>query len=131
MKIIRTHEDRPDDFSPMQREWVYNGLDCCLTSEIFDEISPQLDEHTGPTYEFSKALQGPVLEMRCRGVLVDQHRKNQVIEEFYDHLEKLEDNLSRIVLEGVGLLSFNWRSNSDLHALFYERLRIPTITRNG
>ncbi len=131
MKIIHTHLDRPDDFSPMQREWVYNGLDCCLTAEILDEILPQLDEHTRPTYEFSKALQGPVLEMRCRGVLVDQHRKNQVIDEFYEHLEKLEENLSRIVLEGVGLLSFNWRSNPDLHHLFYERLRIPVITRNG
>lgn len=131
MKIIRTHEDRPDDFSPMQREWVYNGLDCCVTLEVLNQLLPQLDEHTGPTYDFSRALQGPVLEMRLRGVLVDSHRKNQVIDEFRDHLDKLESNLERIVLEGVGLLSFNWRSNPDLHKLFYERLRIPVITKHG
>lgn len=131
MKIIHTHLDRPDDFSPMQREWVYNGLDTCVTLEVLDQLLPQLDEHTSATYDFSRALQGPALEMRLRGVLVDQHRKNQVIEEFYEHLEKLEENLTRIVLEGVGLPSFNWRSNPDLHKLFYERLRIPVITRNG
>lgn len=131
MKIIRTHEDRPSDISAMEREWTYNGLDCLLTLDVAENILPQLDEHTSKTYDFSRALQGPVLEMRCRGVLVDQQRKSQVIDEFYDHLEKLEANLSRIVLEGVGLLSFNWRSNPDLHSLFYDRLRIPVITKNG
>lgn len=115
----------------MERESVYNGLDCAVTLEVMETLLNQFDSHTGPTYDFSRALQGPVLEMRCRGVLVDQQRKSQVIEEFYDHLEILEDNLSRIVLEGVGLSSFNWRSNPDLHTLFYERLRIPAITRNG
>lgn len=131
MKIVYTHEDRPSDFSAMEREWTYNGLDCLLTLDVAENILPQLDEHTGPTYEFSKALQGPVLEMRCRGVLVDQARKAQVIDQLYDSLERLQDNLERIVLEGVGLPHFNWRSSDDRAAVFYDKLRIPEVLKNG
>ena len=43
---------------------------------------PQLDPISSATYAFSKALQGPTLEMRCRGVLVDQARKAEVIDEY-------------------------------------------------
>lgn len=131
MKIIRTHEDRPANLSAMEAEWTYNGLDCCLTSEILDALLPQLDNHTAATYNFSRELQGPALEMRLRGILVDQSRKAEVIDEYFDKIEHLNRNLERIVLEGVGLPHFNWRSNADLHALFYDRLRIPVIRRGG
>lgn len=131
MKIIKTHETRPDDLSPMEREWIYNGLDCCLTSEIIDALLPQLDPYTARTYSFSKALQGPALEMRLRGVLVDQARKAQVIDSYFDKIAQLEAQLERIVFEGVGLPHFNWRSNPDLHTLFYDRLGIPPIRRGG
>lgn len=132
MRIIHTHEAQPTDLkSQAERDWVYNGLDCCVTAEILDMLLPQLDEHTGPTYDFSRALQGPALEMRLRGILVDQRRKNEVIEEYHAKLETLERNLERIVLEGVGKPHFNWRSNADLQDLFYARLGIPVIKKQG
>lgn len=130
-KIIRTDQRNPSDFDDMEREWCYNGLDCCITAEILDVILPQLDAHTGPTYDFSRALQGPVLEMRCRGILVDRERQAQVIDEFYDKIDRLERQLDRIVLDGVGLIGFNWRSNVDLQTLFYDRLRLAPIMRSG
>lgn len=92
---------------------------------------PQLDEHTKATYNFSRALQGPALEMRLRGVLIDQQRKAEVIDQYFDNLEVLERNLERIVFEGVGMPGFNWRSNKDLQTLFYDRLQIPPIKRQG
>ncbi len=131
MKIIRTHLDRPTSVDKMELEWVYNGLDCCVTAEVLDALLPQLDNSTASTYAFSKELQGPALEMRLRGVLVDQYRKATVIDELYEKIDFLERNLERIVLEGVGLLHFNWRSNPDLHHLFYGRLGIPAIKRGG
>lgn len=131
MKIIRTHEDRPANFHSEERESVYNGLDACLTVEILDALLPQLDNHTAATYNFSRALQGPALEMRLRGILVDQKRKNEVIEEYHDKLEQLDRNLERIALEGVGMPHFNWRSGPDLQELFYNRLKIPIIKRQG
>ncbi len=92
---------------------------------------PQLDTYTSKTYNFSRALQGPALEMRLRGVAVDHVRKAEVIDEFYDKIEMLQRNLERIVLEGVGLSHFNWRSNADLQTLFYDRLGIPVQRKQG
>src|SRR5450631_3367823 len=116
MKIIKTDEVEPNSLTPFEREQVYNGLDCCVTAEVLDALLPQLDSLTSRTYSFSKALQGPALEMRLRGVLVDQARKAEVIDLYFNQIERLETQLERIVLEGVGLSHFNWRSNPDLHS---------------
>lgn len=131
MKIIRTHERDPNEIDPMEREWTYNGLDCCITAEVLEALLPQLDNHTAGTYDFSRDLQGPALEMRLRGVLVDQSRKAEVIDELFEKMDFVERNLERIVLEGVGMATFNWRSHANLNTLFYERLGIPVIKRKG
>lgn len=131
VKIIDTSTVDPDSLSEYEKQSVYNGFDCCITREVFDVIHPQLDNHTAATYNFSKSLQGPALEMRLRGVLVDQRRKNEVIEEFYEKIDLLERNLERIVLDGLGKHSFNWRSNPDLHDVFYKRLGLAPIIRGG
>jgi DNA polymerase-1 len=131
MKIIHTDEVEPHDLKPWEREQVYNGLDCCITAEVLEVLQPQLDNHTAATYAFSRALQGPVLEMRLRGIRIDAARKAEVIEEFFEKLDVLETNLERIVREGVGFHGFNWRSNPDLIKLFYDKLRIPPIRRQG
>lgn len=132
MRIIDTSTLSPTDLkSQWERDQVYNGLDCCITAEILDVLLPQLDEHTSATYDFSRALQGPALEMRLRGIRIDNRRKNEVIDEFFDQLEILNRNLDRIVLEGVGLPHFNWRSNADLQRLFYGKLGIPIIKKGG
>lgn len=131
MKIIDTSTTKPTDLSSFEREQIYNGLDCCITTEVLDALLPQLDQHSAATYSFSKSLQGPALEMRLRGVLVDQARKAEVIDSYFNSIERLEAQLERIVLEGVGLPHFNWRSNPDLHILFYDKLGIPPIRRGG
>lgn len=130
-KIIDTSITDPSTLAPHEQSWAYNGFDTCVTHEVYGVIKDQLDEWTGPTYEFSKALQGPALEMRLRGVLIDQQRKAEVIDEYYDQIELLEGNLERIVLDGLGRMSFNWRSNADLQDVFYGRLGIPPIIRQG
>lgn len=131
MRIINTSIHTPDSLSAMEREWVYNGLDCCVTAEVLDELLPQLDEQTSATYDFSRALQGPALEMRLRGVLIDQARKNEVLDEYHDQLDRLERQLDRIVLEGCGMQHFNWRSTTDLRTLFYDCLSLPIVRKQG
>ncbi len=132
MRIIKTHELKPEDLENQQeREDVYNGLDCAITSEILGVLLPQLDDHTSKTYEFSRALQGPVLEMQLRGILVDQSRRQDVIDEYYEVIDRLEGQLEQIVLDGVGMPAFSWRSNSDLQKLFYGHLGIPMIRKQG
>ena len=132
MKIIHTDTTQPDDIKDQwERDQIYNGLDCCVTAEVLAAIFPQLDNDTDRTYEFSRSLQGPALEMRLRGILVDQTRKSEVINEFYDHIDRLETQLEQIVLDGVGLHTFSWRSNQDLQNLFYNHLQIPVIKKQG
>jgi DNA polymerase I-like protein with 3'-5' exonuclease and polymerase domains len=131
VKIIKTHERKPEDLDDMEREWVYNGLDCCITLDVLDALLPQLATHTAATYSFSKALQGPVLEMGFRGVLVDQARRAQVIEDFLEQIETYSRQLERIVLEGVGMTGFKWSSPNDLKTLFYHYLKIPIVTKGG
>ena len=131
MRVIKTHETDPESYNEFERSQIYNGLDVCVTRDCLDAMLPQLDEYTEKTYEFSKALQGPTLEMRVRGVLVDQARKAEVIDEYYAIMETLEAQLERIVLDGVGLPSFNWRSHRDLHRLFYDTFGLPTVRKAG
>jgi DNA polymerase I len=132
MRIINTEAIKPTDLrTQTERDWVYNGLDACVTGEILDALLPQLDNHTAATYTFSRDLQGPALEMRMRGILVDNHRRLEVIEEYYDTLDALERGLERIAVEGIGMPRFNWRSNPDKQALFYDYLGIPEVKRGG
>jgi len=122
------------DFKPQNQTeelWCYNGLDTCITSEVLSVLLPQLDNVSGSTYAFSKALQGPVLEMRLRGVRVDPQRKAEVIEQYYTKLDVLERNLERIVREGLGFYGFNFKSNADKQRLFYEILNVPVIKKGG
>lgn len=131
MRIINTSITDPKSLTPFEREQVYNGLDVCITAEVLDCILPQLDESSQTRYDFARALQGPVLEMRLRGMLVDQAAKVNVIEAYHEQLDQLERQLERIVREGLGFFGFNWRSNNDLHRLFYQELRLPVVRKQG
>jgi len=131
MKIIKTHEMEPSLLSDFERDMVYNGLDVCVTRDVFDALHPQLDNHTTPIYNFSKSLQAPTLEMRCRGVLIDEIRKSEVIDEYYEKMEIVEANLNRIVFDGIGMSHFNWRSPADQQRLFYGELGLPPIRKSG
>lgn len=131
MRIIKTHETDLSTLSDFERDMAYNGLDCLVTHDVFAATHPQLDTHTERTYDFSRALQGPVLEMRLRGVLVDMVRRADVIDEICDEIEWVEGRLNQIVLDGVGMSEFNWRSNAHLQQLFYGELGIHPITKQG
>lgn len=128
MRIINTATQTPEDLNAWDRENTYSGLDSAITLECYEEMQPLLDQTTLATYEFSKALQGPCLEMRLRGVLVDQARKAEVIDEYYEIINQLETGLERIVREGIGMVGFNWNSPKDVQALLYGKMGIPPVT---
>lgn len=130
-KIVHTELTQPGDYSKWESDQIYNGLDCVITRECFDAMAPQLDPITAETYYFERQLQGPLLEMGLRGVRIDLQRKTEVVDDLFTKMEILERNLERIVLEGVGMPKFNWRSPPDRIELFYNRLQIPPIKRHG
>jgi len=130
-RIINTHETNPDTVPIWDGEQIYNGVDVLATRKCYDAMEIQLDPVTAETYHFERQLQGPLLEMGLRGVRIDLQRKAEVVDELFTKMEVLERNLERIVLEGVGMPGFNWRSPQDRIDLFYNRLQIPAIKRHG
>lgn len=139
MKATRTDLLRPGQpNSETERLWIYNGLDACVTLEVLEEILPQLDNLTGATYALSRSLQGPVLEMNMRGVLIDETERQRAIAKYRSDSQRLEQQLYRIVHDGVGYTSFRdtgktkaWRSNSHVAALLYDVLRLPEIRKRN
>jgi len=127
MKIINTENLNPKSLKPLEREWVYNGLDCCVTYEVLDQLLPQLGPQTKKTYDFSQELQGPVLDMRLRGVKVDMAARARAIEEYYKVQGRRESNLLRIASEGYGYSGFEWTSTACLRTMFYDICRIPEV----
>ena len=128
MRVIQTADLTPTSLrTETEKLWVYNGLDTCVTFEVLSALLPQLDNQTSTTYAFSRELQGPVLDMRLRGVRVDSERKNRLISDYKEQIATLESDLERIVVEGVGFFGFNWRSPQKLQQLFYQYLGIPVI----
>lgn len=126
-KIIQTADLSPS--TPLTKDeklWVYNGLDCCVTMEVLDAIEPQLDEVTRPTYEFSLALQAPVLEMTTRGILVDQMKRRKAVADFQSKIDRLEAQFNKLLIDGIGLpATMNWASPAQMMKLFYDVLGLP------
>lgn len=139
MKITRTDLLRPGEpKSETERLWIYNGLDCCVTLEVLEAILPQLDNLTGSTYALSRALQGPVLEMNLRGVLVDEQQRQLAIQTYRRDSERLERNLHRLVHDGAGYSGFTdkgktkaWRSNGTVATLLYDVLKLPEVRKRN
>lgn len=105
--------------------WIYNGLDCCVTEEVRQNLSPMLDNAATRTYEFSKSLQAPVIEMAMRGLLVNQNKKHKVLKEMREKLTRLQEQFDALLREGVGIEPINWRSPVQLNNLLYDVMGLP------
>src|SRR5262245_26148396 len=124
MKIIDTSK-AADDLTAVEADWVYNGLDCCVTAEVLEVLLPRLNKYTQRTYDFSRELQGPVLRMRLKGIRINEDQRKLMIAAHRDRIDQLEDDLEYIVRESTGMIGFNWRSTAHLRRLFYDIFQIP------
>ena len=111
--------------TPDLNHWIYNGLDCCVTHEVCDRLLESADETALRTYEFSKALQAPVLEMNMRGLKVDKQKKLKTILQINKTIARLERQLDRIISDGIGAPNLNWRSPHQLKGLLYDVMGLP------
>lgn len=125
VKIIDTAQVDFNAVSADENHWLYNGLDCCVTGEIFTELNNTIDDCARQTYEFSKALQGPVLEMNLRGVLVNQNKRRQVTVEMEHKRAQLGEQFNAIVRDGIGIEPVNWNSPKQLGNLLYDVMGLP------
>jgi DNA polymerase-1 len=127
VKIIQTETLTPEILSRMgetQGLWIYNGLDCCVTHEVDTEIESVMDPIARGTYAMSLALQGPVLEMNMRGVLIDIEERDKFIGLLEKDLAKVDNGFDRLCL-AIFQQRVNAGSWQQTNRLFYEWLNLP------
>lgn len=133
MRLIDTSLITQESLARMgqtEKDWVYNGLDCCVTLEVKHKLSANLDNVSRSTYEFSKRLQAPILEMNMRGVLIDQYYLSKLIRDFTLDQKRIERQFNHICKEGLGM-TFEMGSHHQLKRLFYEVLKLPQVRKRN
>jgi DNA polymerase I len=113
-----------------ETDWIYNGLDCCVTLEIAETLLSQLDPVAEKTYNFSKALQAPILEMSMRGILIDENRRQSVLSLYTSQMARVEEQLNQIIKGGIGC-EINWRSPAQLKKLLYDVMGLPPVRKRN
>lgn len=110
--------------SANEAAWVYNGLDCCVTAEIFNVLTKQIEsepEEVQQTYNMACAKLAPIMEMSLRGNLIDEGARQQTIKELEKDLTILDKKFQHLCTEVFGG-PINWRSPTQLKGLFYTSL---------
>ena len=130
--VVDTSELTPkSQLSRNHQEWVYNGLDCCVTYEVLEALLEDLDPVSQRTYDFSLSLQAPVLEMATRGLRVDQRQREFVRQKFITQTKQLEEQLYRLTKEGIGVGLANWKSPPQLKSLLYDVMGLPPVRKRN
>lgn len=106
--------------------WVYNGLDCTITREIFPHLRKEMDRKPGAqkAYDFERAMLGPALTMMRRGLRVDESVVDRLVTPLKSEGFKLRVLLNYLSLSKWGK-RLNPASPAQLQKFFYEFLAIP------
>lgn len=135
MRVIDTAQlEFTSDLTSNEREWIYNGFDAAVTYEIRDKLLQYLTPVTRATYDFSLALQAPIMEMSMRGILVDRDQRMSMTMRMKEDIEFLEGRLTELLRDGVGYPSPSariWASSHQLKNLFYDVMGIKPIMKRG
>ena len=114
--------------SPEDQFQIYNGLDACVTAEIFDYLSEVLrksnDSSARDLYNFERGMQGLALSMMRRGFLTDSYERRLQIEKYSAIKSRVESILNRFaaVIWGLPLNPF---SPKQLKSFFYSAMKLP------
>lgn len=124
--ILDTADLQDDKLSSTHNYWVYNGLDCCVTHEVFGYLRPQLNNNTARVYDLERTLQAPAMDMMLRGIKVDRvvrARELADLKKKYEKLEAILDKYARAVWDAP----LNIDSPAQMQKFFYGAMKIPEI----
>ena len=119
--------------SAQEAAWIYNGLDVCVTAEIYNTLMAQLDTeppNIRATYETALAKLAPIMEMGLRGTLIDEEARQFSIRDLESDLRGLDLKFQRIMRE-VFSGEVNWRSPLQLKNLFYGMLGLKEVKKRN
>ena len=124
---LATHLPRNQD----EIAWMYNGIDCLITSEVLNELKSQtLDAGVAETYKFALAKQAPIMEMEMRGIAINPVRFSRVKRAILQDANRVQENFD-LLCEGVFGAKINPRSHMQVKQLFYERLGLPPVKKRN
>lgn len=112
---------------------IYNGLDCCVTHEIYSVLKAELDdspEYVKYTYAMALAKQAPILEMSMRGLRMDNEARKRSVAELSARLADLDSKFQRIMTEVFGS-PINWDSPAQVKTLFYGCMKIKEVRKRN
>lgn len=121
-----THAGKP--LSATQTYFVYNGLDCLMTSEIFEAVSPQLQARPDAQldYNFERGMQAPALDLMRRGFKIDAYERRVGIAKLETLKLRLETILNRYS-NAVWGRPLNANSPKQLQAFLYTSMGLPPV----
>lgn len=126
-KIIQTSTLSPNLDAHTQHQ-VYNGLDCCLTFEIFEVLEKQLLEKNDPSnalvYSFESGMQAPALELMERGWLINPIERDNG-REFLSKRKAILIEILNLFGQTLWDKPLNANSPKQLKELFYEHMNLP------
>jgi DNA polymerase I-like protein with 3'-5' exonuclease and polymerase domains len=128
MTLVPTQHLTPKSIALLpasDRLQIYNGLDCCVTLEVFHEISKQFNAPP-ETYDFERALQGPYMEIMLRGFRVDRIARDNAVMGLKTRIEKLQARLDLMAL-AVWDKTLNPRSPKQMKEFFYGAMKYPEV----
>lgn len=110
------------------RHEVYNGLDCCVTMEVFEVLSEQLrsrnDSSAKLIYDFELSCQSLALSMMLRGFLTDAYEREKYLDNARKTLVRLERMLN-LFAQSIWPFGLNARSYKQLKEFFYGAMQLP------
>jgi DNA polymerase family A len=106
---------------------VYNGLDTCVTMEIYEVLSKQLSPAAADLYRFEKGMQGLALDMMLRGFFTDAYVRQQLTAHYTKVKDRVESILNRFA-RAIWQRDLNPRSPKQLKEFFYGALALPEQT---
>ena len=119
--------------TPDETSWIYNGLDCCVTLEVRDNLRAKLaDEPPNVQETYATALRKipPVLSMTMRGLRRESNRLNDATGKYTKHLARVQKNFDLICDEVLGY-PINWRSPVQLKQLFYTTFGLSPVKKRN
>jgi DNA polymerase I-like protein with 3'-5' exonuclease and polymerase domains len=107
---------------------AYNGLDCMMTLEIFNALSQLPDPNSGVIYNFSRALQAPVIEMSLRGFNVNMVAREKAIAQTKKKMAEF-NNIIQQFSQAMWDRDINPNSSMQLKDLFYNNFKIKPVMK--
>lgn len=125
MRVIQTATLDASTLDDDARLHVYNGLDCCITTEVFAALASKVPE-AGFAYNVERALQATAFALMRRGIKVDMEERGLQAAALRARLEAALRIWNRLTRESFDL-EVNPASPTQLLKFFYAVMGLRPV----